>query len=510
MKKNISASILSAIVSLIILNPLIIASANDKKTENLNMVILFKENKIDSQVEEIITKTGGKITREIQAIGGIEVECNPELIPEIKENDSVESISPSHIIKLKNNNFVNSNQYYKTEENSYYEDKNNSYYEDNGNSYYEDKGNSYYEDNSTGYYKDNNSSNFNEDDIFAGNLYERYQWDIKRVTDNGESFNIECGNHNVVVGIIDSGVDTDHSDLKENYLGGKNFVPQYFQDDDTETGNINDVEDRYGHGTEVAGQIAANGRIKGVAPQVGFKSYRVFNKYGETSASICSDAIISAVNDGNKVINLSFGTYYLDGECTWTDKDTGEKYNLGDNMADYALLERAIEYAVNNNVVVVAAAGNEGFDCSDNKKLAEYFNDRYGEDGFEYSGLIYEEPGSFEGVINVSATDKNDTIASYSNYGEHFIDIAAPGGDNCSFENMCISTSLANGYTFDFGTSLSAPKVSGAAALLICKDNLSEASQIEQKIYKNADIFNPDYNKYYGCGIIDIYKMLKY
>ena len=273
---------------------------------------------------------------------------------------------------------------------------------------------------------------------------------------------------------------------------------------------MNDVEDRFGHGTRVAGQIAANGRIKGIAPNIGFKSYRVFNKNGETTASICADAIINAVTDGTKVINLSFGGYYLDGKCIWTDCKTGKEYDLGDNMADYSLLERAIKFALKNNVIVVSAAGNEGLDCSDNEKLAEYFTDLYKEQGFRYNGAMYEEPGSFEGVINVSAIDKQNKIAPYSNYGQGFIDITAPSGvimGKFDIKDLCLTTSMNDGYCFDTGTSYSAPKVAAVAALLISRNNNIKYDEVVQKLYNNADKLTE--SKYYGSGILNAYNSLK-
>lgn len=480
--------------------------------DDINMVILFTEDKIDNDIKEIVTKSGGKIVKEIKELGGIEVECSPELIPEIKNQEYVESLSPSHIIKIeKKNNDLDSSMYYKNENNSYYKDEGNNYYEDMGSSYYEDTGSSYYEDNSKGYYNGENvDTKEDEEDIFDGNLYEKYQWDIKRVTNNGESFSKEFGNHNIIVGIVDSGVDTDHPDLKKNFLGGKNLVPKDFQDDESESGEFYDIEDRFGHGTEVTGQIAANGRIKGVAPEVGFKSYRVFDKYGQTSAAICADAIINAVNDNVDVINLSFGAYYIDGQCTWTDEDTGEEYDLGNDMADYTLLEKAIDYAVKNGVVVVTATGNEGLDCSDNEELVEVFNDIYSDQGFSYTGLMYFEPSGFEGVINVSATDKDDKIASYSNYGEGFINISAPGGDygkSFDLKNMCITTYLDDGYTFDVGTSLSAPKVSGAVALIIAQNKNINLEEVEKTLYENAVYLGEE--QYYGAGLLDINSALK-
>lgn len=191
----------------------------------------------------------------------------------------------------------------------------------------------------------------------------------------------------MVVGIIDSGVDTTHPDLTDNFLGGKNLVPADFEDDSSETGDTNDVTDRFGHGTNVAGIIAANGRTKGVAPNIGFKSYRIFNEDGDTTATICSSAIINAVNDGVKVINLSIAGYDLKGKCYWTDPDTGIKYKLGDDMAEYSLLKRAIKYATANGVTVVAAAGNESLDCSNGKYLTNYLNEEYDEE-YLYSTTV--------------------------------------------------------------------------------------------------------------------------
>ena len=513
MKKKLLSFITSLIFSISAMGSVITIDADTLNNKNnINMVILFTEDKIDNHIKEIVTKSGGKVVKEIKELGGIEVECSKELIPEINDQESVKSMSPSHSIKIEQNNYaLDSSTYYKNKNNSYYKHEGNSYYEDTGSSYYEDMGSSYYEDNSKGYYNEGKVDlKEDEEDIFDGNLYEKYQWDIKRVTNNGESFSKEVGNHNIIVGIVDSGVDTDHPDLKENFLGGENFIPRGFKDDESESGEIYDVEDRFGHGTEVAGQIAANGRIKGVAPGIGFKSYRVFNEYGETSASICADAIIHAVNDNVDVINLSFATYYLDGQCIWTDENTGQSYNLGDDMADYTLLKKAVEYATNNGVVVVTAAGNEGFDCSDNSKLIETFNDEYSDQGFSYTGLMYLEPGGFEGVINVAATDKEDKIAPYSNYGEGFIDISAPGGNyrgKSDFKNMCITTYLGDEYIFDVGTSISAPKVSGAAALIIAQNRDISPKQVEKALYENAIVLGEE--EYYGYGLLNINSALK-
>lgn len=107
----------------------------------------------------------------------------------------------------------------------------------------------------------------------ASDLYERYQWNIKQVTDNGESWKLPNGTgksvdgQDIVIGVIDTGIDYTHPDLKGNYVYGKSFVP-----------NDQDPHDELGHGTHVAGAIAANVRVKGIGPYLKIASYRVFDE----------------------------------------------------------------------------------------------------------------------------------------------------------------------------------------------------------------------------------------
>lgn len=435
-----------------------------KAEKNIDLVILFNNNRIDKDVEKVVENSGGKVVKEFSDLGGIEVSCPSSVIPTIQSNSNVESLAPNHVIKISAEKVTNFSQLSNTITTS-------------------------------------------------SDLYEKYQWDIKKVTHNGESFKLESGNHNVVVGIIDSGVDTTHPDLVNNFLGGKNLVPANFNDDSSETGDLNDVTDRYGHGTNVAGEIAANGRTKGIAPNIGFKSYRIFNAEGETNATICSSAIMQAVNDKVKVINLSIESYDLKGRCYWTDTDTGIKYKLGDDMAEYSLLKRAIKYATKNGITVVAAAGNKGLDCSNGKDLTTYLNNTYGNQGYNYTGLTYVAPGDIKDVITVSATKKNDTLASYSNYGKKYIDIAAPGGDISETDpvnNMCFTTEMNSQYILTNGTSFAAPKVSAVAALIICRDSNCTPKKVAKKIYKTADELNDGKSsQYYGSGIVDAFKAIQ-
>ncbi|AJA48423.1 nisin leader peptide-processing serine protease NisP [Clostridium pasteurianum DSM 525 = ATCC 6013] len=442
------------------------AYGQEVPNSSINLIITYKNNGIDKNIESFISNSSGQVISEMPELGAIEVRCNPNLIPKLKNYSNVESISPDLIIKLQKTKIVPFTEVNKVSTNN-------------------------------------------------ADLFNKYQWDIKKVTNNGKSFNLQSGNHNVVVGIIDTGVDENHPDLKSNFLGGKNFIPKNFENDPTETADPNDIEDRNGHGTHVAGTIAGNGRIIGVAPNIGFKSYRVFNALGDTSASIIASAIIQATKDKVKVINLSIEGYNFKGKCFWTDPSTDTVYDLGNDMKDYSLYKKAIKYAVNNGVTVVASAGNDSLDCSNGKNITDYLNEEYGSQGFKYVGVGIEVPGDIKGVINVSATDENNTLASYSNYGLGVVDIAAPGGDmnfvndSIDFSSMCLSTYLNNSYMYMAGTSMAAPKISATAALIISEYGNVRPEVVTKKIYKSAESLNiKDSNKYFGHGLVNAYNAL--
>lgn len=438
---------------------------NLNSEDDVNLVVLFNEDEIDKSLEDLIENLGGEVINNLSEIGAIEVKCSTDLITEIQSYNTVKSLAPNHNIKAPEENVMEFHQ--------------NKVMKNNKNS--------------------------------EADLYELYQWDIKRVTNNGKSFDLGSGSHDIVIAVIDSGVKTDHPDLEKNFMGGENFIPQGFNGDNSETGDPDDVEDRLGHGTYVTGTIAANGRTKGVAPDIGFKSYRIFDSEGNTNATIISQAIIKAVDDGVNIINLSMSGYNLKGKCYWTDNNTGIEYNLGDDMAEYELYKRAIKYAVNHNITVITASGNDGVDCGNPQKLTKFLNDQNGQQGFRYEGLTYEVPGSIDGVINVSAIGKTDEIAKYSNYGNNFIDVTAPGGDSSktgSIFDMCLSTGTTD-YWFVEGTSISAPKVSAIAGLILCEDYSLTPKKVAKRIYKSCEQIGDNKSKnYYGSGLVNAYKAL--
>lgn len=464
-KKCLSLLLILSICFIVKPNFSIKADAVSVKETNLS--ITFIDNKINYDVEKLVIQNGGQVINELPKIGAIKVKCSDEVIPQILECSNVESISPSLEMKLPSEKIVS----------------------------FDDT-------------KENNSLNENAD------LYEKYQWDIKMVTNNGESYKLGTGNHNVVVGIIDTGIDENHPDLKANILGGENFVPADYKGDNTETGDKNDIQDRNGHGTHVAGTIAGNGRIKGAAPNIGIKSFRVFGKQGTTDSSIIANAIIKATDEGVNVISLSVGGYSLKGKCFWTNPKTGEVKRVANDLADLEMFKRAVKYAIDHNVVVVAAAGNEALNCHDKKSVTNYINEETTDKSFSYEGLGYETPGTVKGVIGVSAVGPTDKLASYSNYGEDFIDVTAPGGDllnadGSDYYDLCLSSYIGGKYAFMAGTSMATPKVSAIAALAICKYGNIGVKEISKKIYKSCEqMGNDPSGMYYGHGLVNAYNLL--
>ncbi|MES5397974.1 S8 family serine peptidase [Bacillus amyloliquefaciens] len=339
------------------------------------------------------------------------------------------------------------------------------------------------------------SSQFTEDN---DTLYDSWLWNIKQVTNDYRSYQINKGSHNTKVGIIDSGIDFNHPDLKKNIVDtGKSFVPV---EDNT--------QDFYGHGTSVAGIIAANGDVKGVGPNLGLVPYKVFDKNGKSKRSWVISAIVKATEDNMDVINLSLSTF-----LSKKDKDDRETIKL---------FEKAFKFARKHNTLIVAAAGNHGYDISNSKKLAQQLG--------KPKDNILHLPGGDNDVITVSATTAQNTKASYSNYGKN-ISIAAPGGDldtnKIDLYSLVWTTSPVNipqtplskslgfqkGYEPTLGTSVAAPIVTATAALLKTEyyEKYGEEMpnrKVEENLYQNTDhVENLDKNEV-GSGIVNAYESL--
>ncbi|MBY7130200.1 S8 family serine peptidase [Bacillus sp. 8YEL33] len=352
-----------------------------------------------------------------------------------------------------------------------------------------------------------------------GSLWD-LQWDMKQVTNNGESYKLFSGTKNVTVGIIDSGLDINHLDLKDNVVrGSKNLVPKggFRGKEIEETGELNLLTDKLGHGTHVAGQIAANGNLKGIAPGIGIKSYRVFGEQNADSLWIIK-AIIEAAKDDVDVINISLGDYLINGIALLGEN--GSKTNL----AEIKAYRDAIKFAENQGSIIVAAAGNDSLNVNDKQQMLNFLKNKIKNDGITLQGKVLDVPASLPSVVTVSSVGSSNELSLFSNYGKGFIDIAAQGGDTRLLEKYgeesweknemykkerIISTVPNQGYFYAYGNSMAAPKVSGALALIIDKNHLkNHPKRAIQFLYQNG-VDRIGLNRdLFGNGILNVYKAL--
>lgn len=339
-----------------------------------------------------------------------------------------------------------------------------------------------------------------------------YQWDMKQVTSDGQSYSLHTPTTNTVIGIIDSGIDPSHPDLQQSLVAGsKNLVPAggYNGSEPDELGSPDDIGDKLGHGTGVAGQITANGMLKGAAPGIGIKAYRVFGtKSAKTNWVI--KAIVEAANDDVDVINLSLGEYML---------VSGKYSNNTNDSAEYNAYKRAVDYAYEKGSVIVAAVGNDGVDISDKQQMIDVLNSKL-KDMSVVKGKVLDMPGHLKNVVAVGSTGPTKELSLFSNYDKSFLSVLAPGGDfrylyeygqdqwteEGWFEKeLILTTSLEGGYNYDVGTSYAAPKVSAAVGLIIDKYGWRDNPKQVMKHLKKHSTYERDLtDKYRHLNLVQL------
>lgn len=266
-----------------------------------------------------------------------------------------------------------------------------------------------------------------------------------------DAWEIETGNENVVVAIIDTGIDINHDEF-----AGRISPLSY--NSYTETVGLSAVIDDHGHGTMVAGVIGANkDNGKGIAGIAQNVKLLVIKANVPTEGKFQDNALINgiyyAIEQGVDIINMSLGGTYLNPQT-----------------------KTALDVAKNAGIVVVAAAGNDGT------------ND-----------LFY--PAAFATTLSISAIDAQKTLASFSNYGST-IDLTAPGVG-------IVTTSRNNGYVTTSGTSFASPQVAGVLALLISRfPDLSRDALIERLILTSEDLGELGKDAYFGHGMVNTYHAL--
>ncbi|RAG86560.1 type VII secretion-associated serine protease mycosin [Streptacidiphilus pinicola] len=262
----------------------------------------------------------------------------------------------------------------------------------------------------------------------------------------------------VTVAVVDSGVDDQNPQLKGAVKAGQDFL----KGQSNVTGGS--TTDQVGHGTMVAGVIAARPDpqkktgFEGIAPGATILSIRQNDGQGSATEDTLAAAIDSAVSQHVDVINISQDL---------TDKQ-GQPFQ---GITSSSKLYQAVERALAANIVVVAAAGNENLDKP-------------------------TYPAAIPGVIGVGASDRNDERADgFSETGKSVM-VAAPGVD-------IVSTVPAGGQCVDSGTSFAAPYVAGVAALLRQEYPKWTEAQIATRIEQTALRTDPGWNPYIGWGVVD-------
>ncbi|MBF0387121.1 MAG: S8 family serine peptidase [Candidatus Omnitrophica bacterium] len=333
-------------------------------------------------------------------------------------------------------------------------------------------------------------------------------WGLKIIKAD-KAWPLSQGN-NVIVAVVDSGVDRHHPDLNGAMWVNSAEIPGNRIDDDNNgfvddclgwdfvgadvrvAATDNDPIDGLGHGTHVSGTIAARGNngegIIGVAPLATIMAVKGLDDSGKGTSISTANAVKYAVDNGAEVINCSWG-----------------------GTPNRVVMD-AIHYAESHGVVVVAAAGNSTADASD------------------------ESPAGIDSVITVSASSQEDKICDFSNYGDK-IDVSAPGGDsgyivaNSSARDYskvnivslrAAGTDMygAGGQTFypltaemgakymrAMGTSMAAPHVSGVAALMLGVNPALNTDQVKSILQSTAvDVNNDGKDIYFGFGRVDARK----
>lgn len=289
----------------------------------------------------------------------------------------------------------------------------------------------------------------------------------------------------VRVAVVDTGIWYHHPDLWANIdlAAGATFVP-----------GTNDFLDDNGHGTHVAGIIAAanNGwGTIGIAPNATLIPVKVLAADGIGRISWFISGIVHAVNQDADIINLSLG-YYLD------KNGCSPYYTAQDAALLRKVVRKVINWAASNGALVVNSAGNAGLDL-------------------DHCGNIISIPTEEGNGIVVSATGPDglnnfDELASYSNYGTSAIWVAAPGGDFRNYPtsgwwyDMVLSTTI-DGWMWSAGTSSAASMVSGVAALVLEKYGPMNPAQLKTHLAQTADdLGQPGKDSFYGNGRINAYR----
>ncbi|MBM3459306.1 MAG: hypothetical protein FJX77_12325, partial [Armatimonadetes bacterium] len=257
--------------------------------------------------------------------------------------------------------------------------------------------------------------------------------------DAPEAWDLTTGSPSIIVAVIDTGVDHTHPDLRDNILrdAGGAVVGFDFANNDADPRDDND------HGTHVAGIVGAVGNnatgVTGVCQRVRLMPLKFLDAGGGGEISDAIRCIDFARMNGARIMNNSWG-----------------------GGSPSALLQEAVRRARDAGILFVAAAGNDGANNDVVESVPANLN------------------AILSNVLSVGATTRDDSLASFSNFGARSVDLAAPGDE-------ILSTTPGNTYSVFSGTSMSTPLVSGAAALILARLPGLSLEQLKQRILATVD-----------------------
>ncbi len=293
------------------------------------------------------------------------------------------------------------------------------------------------------------------------------RWDMTQIKAD-QAWAVTTGSASVKVGVLDTGVDDQHQDIAPNFNAADSVSCAYGKAD-TRAGAWRDVGT---HGTHVAGTIAAAKNSKGVvgvAPGVKVSSVRIAEP--GSSLFFAENTICGFMWAGDHGFKVTNNSYYTD---PW-------QFNCPDNADQAAIIEgvkRAQEYAERKGSLQVAAAGNSNLDLANKTVDTESPNDSTPVTR-TITNACLDIPTELPGVVTVAAMGKGNVKASYSNFGNGVIDIAAPGGDGTS---GVYSTLPGGKYGNMNGTSMASPHVAGVAALLASVNPAATPADLRSKL----------------------------
>lgn len=282
------------------------------------------------------------------------------------------------------------------------------------------------------------------DTVPSDPLFASDQWDMTKIQAPA-AWDITTGSDQVIVAVVDTGVDYNHPDLASRMLPGYDFYS-----------NDSNPMDEYGHGTMAAGVVGACSNnatgVAGVTWTCKLLPLKTADATGSSPYSCITSAITYAADHGARVATVSLG-----------------------GNASSITLQNAVTYAYQKGCLVVAAAGNQ------------------------YAATVVY-PAACDNAIAVGATDSSDAWYSYSNYGST-LDISAPG--------YAYTTALGGGYGAFGGTSAATPHVAGVAALLFSVNPSLTPDQVTAMLEQSADDINtPGWDQYTGFGRVNAFAAL--